>query len=180
MIIVEGPDGTGKTKLCERLVEEFDLTYRRYPKLSSTTGPDGPGIAEWWDLEIAEQNPNNIYDRCFFVSEIIYQLATPHRYLTVPASTMIDGITRLWTFSPLFIFCDIPWEAAIANIGQRDRLEGVDDRALEKVHWAYRSIYAMWSNALFEDVVTWDYTKDSFDLVADRVREYRPKTRGNA
>lgn len=172
MVIVEGPDGTGKTKLCEGLCEAYALKYTRYAQLSSTSGPDGPAIADWWDLQIAEQRPDRVYDRCFFISEIIYQLATPGRKLIVPAERMIDGITRLHTFDPLIIFCDIPWEAAIANIGQRDRLAGVDDPQLEKIHWAYRSFYAMWSLGLFENVLTWDYTQGERELVFGTVEEY--------
>lgn len=174
MIIVEGPDGSGKTRLCKELGEEFSLTYMRYQGLSSVSGPDGPGIVEWWDEQIAAQNTHFIYDRCFYVSEVIYQLATPGRPLMVDSATIRDGIARLWTFEPLWIFCTVPWENAIANIGQRNRLAGVDDHQLEKIHWAYPAVMTMWQNSQHESVIQYDYTngESEKDHVFTRVADH--------
>jgi hypothetical protein len=171
MIILEGPDGGGKTHLANRICEEFDLEYMRYEGVSSTSGPDGPAIIEWWDDQISS-NKQKVYDRCFYISEPIYQLATPHRELIAAPVTMIHGILRLTNFTPLTIFCIPPWEAAIANVSQRERLEGVDDLALKKIHWAYHVAYALWSEALYHNVSHWDYTIHDEVLMLEQVSEY--------
>lgn len=169
--MVEGPDGGGKTQLANRICEKFDLTYMRYPGISSSTGPDGAGIVEWWDDQIAA-NKQRVYDRCFYISEPIYQLATPGRPLIASPTVMIHGTLRLCNFTPLTIFCIPPWEAAIANVGQRERLEGVDDAALEKIHWAYSVAYALWSEALYHNVAHWDYTLHDEELMLEQIEEY--------
>lgn len=172
MIILEGPDGSGKTTLAHELCSEFNLEYMRYEGLSSTQGPDGPAIIEWWDEQMAQDRSDAVYDRCYYISEPIYQLATPSRELIAAPQQMVHGITRLVNFSPLIIFCLPPWEVTIANVGQRERLEGVDDRALQKIHWAYWSAYAQWGEMLFHSVTYWNYTYHVLAPVKDRVREH--------
>lgn len=171
MIILEGPDGGGKTTLAKHISEHFNLPYMRHEGVSSTHGPDGPAIIEWWDEQISS-NKQAVYDRCFYISEPIYQLATPGRPLLAEPLVMIHGIMRLTNFTPLTIFCIPPWEAAIANVGQRDRLEGVDDLALQKIHWAYHVSYALWSEALYHNVTHWDYTVHNEELMFDQIEEY--------
>jgi hypothetical protein len=172
VIIVEGPDGAGKTHLCNRICEQFGLQYRRYHRLSSVTGPDGPAIVEWWDEQLANDS-SGVYDRCFYISEPLYQLATPHRELIIPGEQMMHGIGRLINFQPLLIFCLPPWEAAIANVGQKERLEGVDDHALEKIHWAYWTSLAHWGEMMFGNVIRWDYTSHKEEHILDAVEAYQ-------
>jgi hypothetical protein len=172
MIIVEGPDGAGKTHLAQRICERFDLKYMRYDRLSSVTGPDGPAIVEWWDDQLAADS-DGVYDRCFYISEPIYQLATPGRKLLIDGHKMLEGISRLINFQPLTIFCLPPWEAAIANVGQKERLEGVDDHALEKIHWAYWTSLAHWGEMMFGNVIRWDYTQHDEGLLLEAVEAYQ-------
>jgi Cdc6-like AAA superfamily ATPase len=179
VIILEGPDGAGKTHLAKRLAEEFGLEYKRYSGLSSTTGPDGAGIVDWWDEQIAENGHDVVYDRCFYISEPIYQLATPHRDLIAEPQRMQYGIQRLANFSPLIIFCIPPFNTALGNVGQRDRLEGVDDKALAKIHWAYHVAFGYWSEILYHTCMHWDYTWHDPAEITERVTRYMRRGGGS-
>lgn len=172
MIILEGPDGGGKTTLAMRLGEEFGLEYKRYALLSSTRGPDGPGIIDWWDEQIAENQIDAVYDRCFYISEPIYQLATPGRDLIADVKQMQTGIMRLSNFAPLVIFCIPPFDTALGNIHTRERLEGVDDKALGKIHWAYHVAAAYWSEILYHTCLYWDYTHHDPAEITEAVTRY--------
>jgi len=166
-IIVEGPDGSGKTHLAQQLAATFDLEYRRPPAeaLSSTTGP-ADWLPEWWNGQLA-LNPTalatGVYDRCFYISDPIYQLAQVDRDLLLDGPALRRGISHLWTIEPYLIFCLPPFNVQLANVHQmdRDKLEGVSDKALEKINNAYWAAAEMWWQALGGDVMTYDYTKEN-------------------
>jgi hypothetical protein len=165
-IIVEGPDGSGKTDLAHRIAAAFNRDYRRPPPeaLSSTRGP-AAWLADWWDGQLA-LHPNSlahgVYDRCFYISDPIYQQAQVNRDLLMDGKQLAAGIARLWSVEPVIIFCLPPFNVQLANVNsaERERLEGVDDQALLKIDNAYWAAYAWVSQALFENVMLFDYTEE--------------------
>lgn len=165
-IIVEGPDGGGKTTLAKKLADAYGMAYTRPPEgvLSSSKGPQGGGaLLEWWNDQLAKGPRHVVYDRCFFISDPIYQQAQVDRPLLSESSRLAQGIMRLWNLEPIIIFCLPPFEYQLANVkkSERDRLEGVGDKALEKISNQYWAYYAMWSNALFDNAILYDYTDPS-------------------
>lgn len=173
MIVVEGPDGSGKTELCRYIAEEFGFEYRRAPSLSSTTGPDEAAV-EWFAEQLqGDTGDNGVYDRVFIISEPIYQLATPGRPLLRDDKYMTMALRRFISQVDLLIFCLPPWETArqnLSNIG-RDQLAGVDMLQLEKIHWAYGYQASMFARILYERVTLWDYTRMSHDHIREAVSE---------
>jgi hypothetical protein len=173
-MIVEGPDGAGKTTLAKKLAEFYGLEYRRPPEevLSSTHGPQ-EGLAEWWDEQLARP-PSDlavaVYDRCFYISDPIYQQAIPSRLLSIDSPDLARGIMRLWNVEPYLIFCLPPWSNQLANVMRhdRDRLLGVTAEALLKINNAYWAYWAMWSQSLYDNVAKYDYTEeDSWSRLID-------------
>lgn len=145
MIIVEGPDGTGKTTLAKKIAEEYSLEYRRPPMLSSTKGPADASIYDWWKQEMRTDDDRAVYDRCFFISEMIYQLATPERELLVDGYDFALGVEDLMMMQPFIVFCLPKWEKTLPILTSgREMLEGMSIKAAEKVHWAYWGVYGMW------------------------------------
>ena len=175
-IIVEGPDGAGKTTLAKRVAQHYDLEYRRPPAetLSSTHGP-GEGLVEWWDEQLARapsELATTVYDRCFYISDPIYQQAVPSRLLLVESYDLSRGINKLWNLEPYIIFCLPPWETQLINVmdHERDRLLGVSAEALLKISNQYHAYYAMWNLSLYENVVKFDYTEeDAWERLIDHL-----------
>lgn len=160
MIIVEGPDGTGKTVLAKQLAAVFGLEYRRPPTLSSTEGAND-GVYQWWREQIllpAAETTNVIYDRCFFISDPIYRLVSGKPPLQ-DDSTIRHDLHRLLSHDPVVIFCHTDWEIAKANIDKEDRgkLSYMDDEHARVVHWAYVTTSILWKEALWNEVTTYNY-----------------------
>jgi len=165
VIIVEGPDGSGKTTLCEQLCEDLGLEYMRYSGLSSTTGPDGLGIVDWWDDHLLKST-DAVFDRCFYISEPIYQLATPGRPLIASPQKMFDGIHEIWLCNPVIIFCMTDWETEMPIIQSRPGLEGPDLLGFQKISWAYWAAYSMWNDTL-GFVKHYDYRTSTYDSLKE-------------
>lgn len=161
MIIVEGPDGSGKTTLAKKLADKFGLDYRRHDSVSSVEGPLGDSIISWWNEQIFENSPTAIYDRCFYVSELMYQPIMVGRRLIAGTHKMIGGIADLWQCEPQMIFCLPPWSTSEHIVlAQNQKLKNVTRDGIAKVHWGYSAMYQLWANSLFEAVTRYDFTTD--------------------
>jgi DNA polymerase III delta prime subunit len=163
VVIIEGPDGCGKTTLAHRLERECGLEYARYPGISSSKGSTDTGVVLWWKLQLDKAHENNrVYDRCFYISEQVYQMVMPERMLMLGGEAMIGGIADVWQVNPLIIFCLPPKEVFEKNTFQvgRPQLLGVDERLMRKTYWQYWCMYGLWSNCLYDNVRRHDYTRD--------------------
>lgn len=184
MIVLEGPDGSGKTSLAELMQEELGLEYRRPPKevLSSSQGPTGEprGLIEWWLEELDKcQTQHNyakigVYDRTTFISDPIYRLAMGG----MPQGTikeMMGGVYYLANYAYVKVFCLPDFETTLLNVKRegRDKLALPDDK-LYVIWWAYHWVYQMMSEADFEGTIKYDYTDDghSRELVMEAVKKY--------
>jgi GTPase SAR1 family protein len=174
VIVVEGPDGAGKTTLAKGICEKFDLEYRRPDTLTSTQGPVGSDIVRWWHDQFHPITRRAVYDRAFWVSELMYQPVMRGRPLISDGPDIAHQIFDAWEAEPMVVFCLPPWEVSREIIrAQSIKLAGVNEEDLEKIHWGYHAQYALWSNALFEGVISWDFTKDkSPDYIYRHVQSY--------
>jgi len=160
MVIVEGPDGSGKTTLCKKLCKDLDLPYMRYEGLSSSQGPQDAGIIQWWDQHLSAET-EAVFDRCFYISERLYQPVTAGRPLMATPRQMEAGIHDLWVADPVLIFCMTSWsiEAPVIMAHGREALQGVLMEGFEKVHWGYWGEFALWRDSLTH-VYHYDYRRE--------------------
>lgn len=98
MIVVEGPDGSGKSSLVRRL---HDLTGL---KVHHRGGPP-----ETWEIALSQMSrtftqKGMILDRTIFVSEIVYGRAMRGETI-VDEELLWEGLRRLVAIDALFIFC---------------------------------------------------------------------------
>lgn len=163
LIVVEGIDGAGKTTLCDKLVNEYDLHYMTQPENSWVGDVARKALRE--DVEpgcdlflhmaahanqqprIKEnlQNSDVIMDR-YFHSRVAYQ--------SVQSQFSEEFIYELhtgWSIEPTFtILLDIPADEALRRkAGNRDKFEG--QKFLTEVRSTYLDFFGNHSNVIIVD-----------------------------
>ena len=154
MIIVEGPDGAGKSTLVGKLGKDLGLlvgeratTDRK--KLYTVTRQDTYTAL---GLEIGGNSPSRIWDRLFF-SEMVYAPIvgrtcefTEREQTTIKRIMMAIGVP--------IIVCYPPLETVLANVEpeERDEMDGVKGN-ITNIYKAYNTVMTGMPN-----VMHYDYT----------------------
>lgn len=160
MIIVEGPDGAGKTTLIKQLQKEFELEVA--PRVVSKDTNDLVDLQQWVDQNLREGFQYKLFDRHRLISEFCYGPTL--------RPTQRPGFTdRAWVWNslrlmynevqPMIIYCLPKLEVIKANLdGDQDNTAVVDH--IEQIYAAYLERSALDQLLLGGRVVIWDYTLD--------------------
>jgi len=177
VIIVEGPDGAGKTTLAEKIAAHLNVEYRRPPAevLSSTAGPLSVGLPMWWDRQLQAPYQHAVYDRCFYVSDGIYRMISKKQPL-IDEVVHARGLSALVAAQPLMIFCLPSFEQTLVSVHEpgRDKLTGYSDHDLYMIYWQYHIFSTLWKQIHFHDTLVYDWA-DKADIlyeVKDYTRRY--------
>lgn len=166
MVILEGPDGSGKSSLIRRLSDDMDIPIHERAS-HSTRGPIDD-LFEWAKKDVLtwHEQPFALYDRHPFVSEFVYgpicRGFMDARFHTPEARQLV----KEFSYNSIVIFCD-PGTYEIQNNVHRDpHMAGVD-RNINQITFMYRSLFTVWPTPL--RVMRWDYTTPVPDRVLDSI-----------
>ena len=166
MIVIEGPDGAGKTRLAQRLSHDLEIPIATRV-VSSDTHPMFD-LVEWVQNNIEVGLTRTIFDRHRLISEPIYGPVL--RKCQAPGFEDMGWLRttqRSWRqLGPLVIFCLPPLEEVLLNLDQANQPEQVILRA-ETIYWLYFNQASLWS-----PLHTWDYTKDGYNDVRNLVVDF--------
>lgn len=163
-VVVEGPDGSGKSRMVERIHTE--LGYPVHAKASdSITGPvqDLSGWTMRVQHEMAVTVEPMVFDRHPVISEPIYGRL-------VRASVRPGFEDRLWLNTrklalmpkAVVIWCLPPLDVVRANLTLDRDMPGVVE-SIDRVYEAYVAAYRTWGGWS----IRWDYTTgDAADVLA--------------
>ena len=164
MLILEGPDGGGKTTLGKQLQ---GYVYTRPPEvlLSSTSGPSA-GLAEWWESQVwspVSSTDHLVYDRTTFISDPIYAPIW-NRKLIRSAATVAHYLHVLKNRGNVRIIFCLPPLATILENNAKDKepLKGTNKLKLEllwNLYWL--RAFEMRESWGVHRIATWDYTLDA-------------------
>lgn len=165
MIVVEGPDGAGKTWMVNLLHEEFG--YPIAPRVVSKDTEAMVDLQDWVDRNLDEGFQATIFDRYRLISETIYG-----PLLRGKAQPGFDNIRwlaprlqRFYDIKPFIIYCMPPLAAVEANLdGDLDNVAVVHKtRAIYSAYTARVSLDLLRSRdpeALGKQgtpIAVWDY-----------------------
>lgn len=160
MIIVEGPDGAGKSTLVEQLREWYP-SMMLAPRASSS-GPEGgpvPDLYEWThrDVHSWPNRPLSIYDRHPLISEYIYG---PVIRGTIDPRFHGTGLHRYMSRRALLVLCLPPLNVVRRSVSAERDMAGVAAH-IDTIWTLYASLRATWPDPL--SVVRYDYTDTMLD-----------------
>ena len=166
MIIVEGPDGAGKTTLIRQLQNEFHLEVA--PRVVSKDTKDLVDLQNWVNNNLDEGFQYKLFDRYRLISEFCYgpTLRPTQRPGFTDRMWVWNSLRRLYEeVQPVIIYCLPKLEVIKSNLeGDQDNTAVVDH--IEQIYAAYLERSALDQLLLGGRVVIWDYTLD--DIVERR------------
>lgn len=163
MLVVEGPDGAGKSSLVQHLAK-----LSHWPVAEKAVGGDAKAttsLKRYIENSLDEGFTNKIYDRHALISSPIYTSAL--RRSTKPQEGFDDYIwlstvyARWRDLAPLVVICLPPFETVWQNCQRDENNKRLfpEKLKLASVYWAYFNLAAR-NPAYF----LYDYTKGSVEL----------------
>lgn len=166
MIIVEGPDGGGKTTLIRRLSE--DLGLRIAPRVVAQDTTAMVDLKLWVEENLNLGYHMKLYDRHRLISEPIYG-AVKNR--VEPGFDDLGWMTAMmsnfYEIEPTIIYCLPPKAAVIHNVQH-----GYDDNSavfsqIEVIYSAYIAKAAM--DVGLEFAYVYDYTRMTYETILEKI-----------
>lgn len=164
MIVVEGPDGSGKSSLADLLASRFNLV--KAPRLAhSLFGPIND-LADGVMKSLEEQRgaEGMVYDRFAPISEAIYGSVVRQDIREgFSGPFMAHAWKSMMELNPLFIFCLPPYSTVVANLREVDQMDGVMEHLYEVYHLYSAQAFTLQGLLGPKRVLIYNYTLDNIE-----------------
>lgn len=171
MIIVEGPDGSGKTTLIKDLSYRYGLPIS--PRVVGTDTEAMVDLVDWVEQNVSRGFQYTLFDRHRLISEPIYGpiMGRVSNQPFISTSWMNTIMGRFYECSPMFIYCLPPLETVMTNLEDdpdnivvREKADLIFEAYNFKAHQHY---YEMPHRVMIYDY-TEDYHKATLSKTFDR------------
>jgi hypothetical protein len=159
MLIVEGPDGAGKTTLIEHLQDYTGLPIA--PRVVSKEAKAMVDLSKWVDENLDAGFQQTIFDRHRLISQPIYGPAMGRTSEGFDKLSWLGPrMKRLYELRPVIIYCLPPKEVAWANVkSDPDNKVVADPTLFSSIYDSYVARAAVDYSRGDALVKVWDYTK---------------------
>jgi hypothetical protein len=172
MIILEGPDGGGKSMLTPKIVRRW---HGRPPdnydvQVTHSPGPLDNGLYEWAIKALKNAKPVCILDRFPYFSESVYGPVLRQR----PCMSTAEFVAlreRLLKIRPLVIYCRPPVTTLHVSRLVRDQMSGVLEH-YDEIVAAYDRGYAHWIRDF--RILQYDFTRgeEADRILSEAIKAY--------
>ena len=158
MIIVEGPDGAGKTTLIRQIQERWP-ELEVAPRVVSKETKDLVDLQEWVNRNLSEGPQFKIFDRYRLISEFIYGpvIRKEQRPGFTDVTWVWHSLRRFERLGPIIIYCLPPLQVVKRNITGDESNRAVWDH-IDGIYTAYLQRATL--DALHLHAFVYDYTTD--------------------
>jgi len=159
VLIVEGPDGSGKSSLIKAIQKAYDIEVA--PRVVSKDAEATVDLQDWVDDNLMHGFQRQIFDRHRLISETIYGPALRNEAspgFSDPRWLMMR-MTRFYGIKPIIIYCLPPIAAVKLNVSDDPDNVVVRDR-IEAIYSAYASRFALEVAHEQPNIWVWDYVND--------------------
>ena len=178
MIIVEGPDGSGKTTLVERLLSNPDLKLVKGDRACTSDNGAIEDLAQWVDDQLDHESKHKVlYDRFPLFSDFAYGPL-------IRGSVSEKFEDFMWVHSrmnhlmnrhrPFMIFCLPPKQIVEENVrsnheGKTEHLRGVL-RSSKAIYDLY--VYQAAMSPFTAQTWVWDYRDGDYSSLCQAIRSH--------
>ena len=163
LVVVEGPDGSGKTALINKIIEKFPfLAYQKPVPSNGPEGQTGKYMIDWLNSRFSEikSGANYIMDRINLVSEEIYGPICRGVSMIYVDIRAVDTLSNFFGNKPIIIYCRPSKETIFENLNkdQSVQMAGVLENITEIIQ-AYDRFFNVWESVGI-DIWHYDYMID--------------------
>jgi hypothetical protein len=179
-VIVEGPDGSGKSGMVDRLVRDMGMTV--HPRASTSLGGPISDITKWHEDDIlnmttlpADAYGPWVYDRHPLISERIYSM---HARMTSPqgmfgSHTWVTEQLEKLSSHAVMVWCLPPKSHVFANVNRNasEQMPGVVNN-IGDIYRSYSRSASLWKG----QSMWWDYTSMNYVTWLNDLRQIMRST----
>lgn len=166
MIIIEGPDGSGKTTLIKQLAGVTQLPIA--PRVVSKDAEAQVDLVDWVEKNLKEGFQATLFDRHRLISEPIYGPT-----LRAKAEPMFDNwvwltnqFNRFYNIGPVIIYCLPPFGAVWDSVrSDPDNKVVHDERIARAIYNMYVTRAALDYSRMGNRVLIYNWIKDGHSLL---------------
>lgn len=166
MIVVEGPDGSGKTTLVQRLRE--DLALEQIPRAVNSDAEYGTRLDTWVEDVQRRHMEGIICDRHQLISHLMYGPTMRRELFGMfqNPNWLANQIENFWAARPIVILCLPQLNIVKANLEVDEHKVAQAD--IDIFYWNYHIWYA--DNYYRNHIMIWDYTFMNYDMILGACR----------
>jgi hypothetical protein len=173
VIVVEGPDGAGKTTFIELLKGYTNLEVA--PRVVSKDAEAMVDLREWVHENVRAGWQELIFDRHRLISEPIYGPVLREEF--EPGFSSLSWfyamLEKFYACKPVIVYCLPPFDVVWKNVMSDDdnRIFHTNGRALRQIWSAYLN-KACTDYALNKHIIIYDYTSDDPMFYVKRIQHF--------